>query len=139
MKKLLLILSALLFITGCEVESASNANPNPPVDDDEYSDGIYLFYANCGIISDATQIKIEYCYNKPVGQIDTYYINLRETNVSEIIKINMDELKVINVKYSYGSGNNTYNASSGLASLNSESFKNKKKRTLCTRIFFGRF
>ena len=120
MKKLLLILSALLFITGCEVESASNAI------DDKYSDGIYFFVANCGIRSDVTQIMIEYCYNKPVGHVDTYYINLRESNVSEIIKINIDELKIINVKYSYKSGNNTYNSGSPLANLNKESFENKK-------------
>lgn len=99
MKKLLLILSALLFITGCQVESASNANPNLPAEEDEYSDGIYLFAADWNY--DAIyQVKIEYIYKEGSDKkTNSYYLTQNEPKITRIFKIDKENLHLIRISY----------------------------------------
>lgn len=121
MKKLLFILSALLIITGCSVESASNVNPNPSVEEDEYSDGIYLFYASIDN-NNIKEITIEYCYRGDSSyEKNTYYINRKESKVSEIFKVDINKLKYIRLRFKKY---NNEEGQCGYDNLDKSSFEN---------------
>lgn len=131
MKKLLLILSALLFITGCEVESTSNANPNPPVEDDEYSDGIYLFVASY-LSQSYKKLRIQYIYN---DNTEEYFINFEETSVSEIVKVDVSNLKVIKAEYPSSPDNPDTGYGGGIEYLNKDSFAGLENGLYVAEIF----
>lgn len=98
MKKLLLILSALLIISSCQVETIMVPSPCSPVEEDVYSDGIYLFYANC--CKWLKEIEIEYLFeDDEIEKTKKYYIYSNEARVSEVFKVDLENLKLIRINY----------------------------------------
>lgn len=96
MKKVLLILSALLIITGCKVTSTSSYTPE---EDDEYSDGIYLFYVKIGADS-INKIKVDYIYEDNSSEVtESFYTDFEQTQNSEIIKIDRDNIRFLSLSW----------------------------------------
>ena len=134
MKKLLIILSALLFITGCEVESTSTSKPCPPVEED-YSDGIYFFvasYNNNGL----RELKFDYIYEEDSSEIiNTYCIKLDKTKVSDVIKLDINKLKLIRFYFTRKHRSDGVCALGNLDKLSFENFDNG----LYVVEYFGHF
>lgn len=144
MKKLLLILSALLLITGCKVEESSCSHPVESEDKTpvEYRDGIYVFFIYRGNINAANDpyqhlktkevdIYVNYVTKKNLNA--KKIINLNSSNISDVIEIYPDDLKKIYIRYADNEGNYRF----GIHELDSSNFNNITNGLYCVDIYYN--
>lgn len=130
MKLVVLILSFLLIITGCNMESASNSSI---VENDEYSDGIYLFFADCN--ENLDKICIKYFYKENNQTKEEIYWSLPGYRVTDIFKVDIEKLELIRV-YFYPKSDENEQYYSALGNLDKTSFDNMENG-LYVAEFFG--
>lgn len=84
-----------MIISSCQVVTTYEPpGPCPPVEED-YSDGIYFFVASCNN-EGLRELKFDYIYEEDSSEIiNTYCIKLDKTKVSDVIKVDIDKLKLI--------------------------------------------
>ena len=143
MKKVLFILSALLFITGCKVESSSNISPNVPLENDRYSDGIYLFFADINttkLYPNFEKLRVDYTYQiNSLENTDSYFINLKETSFSDIFKIDIENVKLVRVYYQMKSDDDTSYQTGGYGTLDRDILSKLDNGLYAAEFFWENF